>query len=271
MRFRLIESEGEFYDYGTSDVTDEVLFDVNKAEASYYNGILHDSDYYKTHKNKQGKIVWMTPQKYYETCADDIFNVPLSSLKSSRSYDVKTNEFLKRVILEQKKKFPIAVIDYTSKGQEGLHRMQVAGELVGWDVKQPVLIIDWFDKELHKQSEERKRVYEIQRRIENAVKKSLHYTYSNIEEFKEQLVWDLNDEFNISYNEPDIEFDFLTKGDKCVVTVKDVEYEFDMSDIKIDNSIRDNDSLYDLDDIDLDDIDFSDEEQKWIDNLLKKS
>lgn len=267
MKFRLIESDGDFYDYKTGDVVDDILFDEKRAEASYYNGVMNEPDYYRDYKNKKGKIVYLSPNEYYKICADDIFHVDINRLKDERAYDKKNIDFLKSVILVQKKKFPVPIIDYTSRGQEGLHRMMVAGELVGWDTKQPVLIIDWADEERHKQDVERDRRSKIYTRIENAVKSALRYKYSNIEEFIEQLEWDMNNNFEYTdyYDEENQSTNFTTKqsDSDCIITVDDVSYTFPIDKIKIEPDEEDDD--IDLDDVDISDVDFSDED--WWKNL----
>lgn len=151
------------YDYGTPSVNGDDIFDTTQLGgfsmlASCIPGD-KDNDYMKERKNMVGKIVQMSPNEYYEECARR-FGTTVDSLKDSRSVDPKYIDELTRVITEKKKKFPMAFIDYTSNGsQEGLHRMMVAGNLFGWDHKFPVLIVDWYDKELHHHQED-----EIRRR-----------------------------------------------------------------------------------------------------------
>jgi hypothetical protein len=254
MKFRLIEADRQFYDYKTSDVVDDILFDVNKAEASYYNSILKDDvEYYRDYKNKEGKIVYLSPNEYYKICAEEIFHKDIEGLKDERAYNKENLEFLKDVILVQKKKFPIPIIDYTGPGQEGLHRMMVAGELVGWDTKQPVLVIDWADKERHERDVEEERKWRIKRRIDNAVGNALRYHYDNLGEFREQLQWDIDREFD----KEDVEFSTEQTDEEYIITVQDVSYSLPIEKIKIEKR---EESDIDLDDIDIDDIDFSDED-----------
>lgn len=267
MKFRLIESDGDFYDYKTEDVVDDILFDEKRAEASYYNGVMNEPDYYRKHKNKEGKIVYLSPNEYYNICANDIFHVDVDKLKDERAYNKKNIQFLKDVILVQKKKFPVPIIDYTSSGQEGLHRMMVAGELVGWDTEQPVLIIDWADKERHKRDVESERQRGIYTKIERAVESALRYKYPDMEDFIEQLGWDMNTNFEFTdyYDEENQSTNFTVEqvDSDCIITVGDVSYTLPIDKIKIEPNEEDDD--IELDDIDISDIDFSDED--WWKNL----
>lgn len=40
-----LDAEQKFYDYGTSDISDNIYFDVNKSEMSFYNDIIHEPKY----------------------------------------------------------------------------------------------------------------------------------------------------------------------------------------------------------------------------------
>ena len=247
-----LDQENDVWDYGTSELNgDTEIFDKTKAEAPYYRDILAGSEHYKTYENKVGKVVYMTPEEYYQKCADEIFKgrgVTVDSLKRHRAYDNYQLDDIKKVLNKYNRKLAIPILDYTGPGQEGLHRMMVAGELVGWDVKQPVLVIDWYDKERHKKAEEKKRYHDIYYKIEKAVDKALHYHYSNIDEFKDELEYTLP---NVFYRD-EVEFEFSSNEDSFTVTVDGVEYSDDISKIKID---EDTENDIELDDVDLDDLD----------------
>jgi hypothetical protein len=90
-------------------------------------------------KNREGKIVQMSPNEYYKNVADRIFHTTVDDLKQQRTAIPGHIDKLKKVITDKKEQFPMCFIDYPDQEQEGLHRMYVAGELFGWDHKFPVL------------------------------------------------------------------------------------------------------------------------------------
>lgn len=66
----------------------------------------------------------------------------VDKLKKTRYYDASTLDHLKQVLDVYKKRFPVAMISPDDGGQEGLHRMAVAGDKFGWDHKFPVLVVN---------------------------------------------------------------------------------------------------------------------------------
>lgn len=139
-----LDDKEEFYDYQTGNVIDDDIFDTSKSEMSYYTNFLNSEDlaYMQRTKGVTGKIVQMSPNEYFDECAK-IFNKPAERLKQSALADEETIEHLKLVLTKYKRKFPITMLNYSidNKGQEGRHRMVVAGELFGWDHKFPVLCV----------------------------------------------------------------------------------------------------------------------------------
>lgn len=135
----------EDFDYGTEDIQGKNVFDKNITGMTYYDQLLPsnpDYEYYSNKRNVESKIKYMTPERYYEYCARDIFNTSVDNLKNQRSVDLDYIEKLKTVITEKKKKFPITILDFNDKQQEGLHRMFVVGELFGWrNERFPVLCV----------------------------------------------------------------------------------------------------------------------------------
>ena len=125
----------EDFDYGTSEVKNDDIFDVTQTGMSFYDQAIpgnRDYQYMIDEKNLKGTIVQMTPQEFYECCAKDIFKRgTVDSIKQSRSYDTYYINKLKSVIIDKKKKFPLTFLDYSENEEEGLHRMYVAGELFG--------------------------------------------------------------------------------------------------------------------------------------------
>ena len=116
---------------------------------SYYSQCIPgdpENEYMKNKRNRIGKIVYMSPNKYFSLCAK-MFNTTVEDLKEQKSSD-NGEEYinkLKNIVLKEKKQFPMPFICLPDKQQEGLHRMYVAGELFGWDERFPVLIINKFD------------------------------------------------------------------------------------------------------------------------------
>ena len=84
-------------------------------------------------------IIQMTPKEYFKLCAQGFqttYEEQIKQVEAEREH----LDFLEDVILEDNKQFPMPYIDMEHpKYQEGRHRMYVAGELFGWDTKQPVL------------------------------------------------------------------------------------------------------------------------------------
>lgn len=256
-----LDSEEKFYDYRTAEISGNDIFDKTTTGVSFYNQFLDskDSEYLLKKKNLRGEVVEMSPEEYYIECGKHGFGHPVSpeSLKSQRASDNETIEHLKQVLTVYKKRFPMPFINYAENGQEGLHRMYVAGELLGWNSpKHPVLCIYWADEERHEREVKEKQRAEIESAIESAVNDSLHYKYTDASEFEEQLQYDLDRRFEY-FNEIDkpVKFSLSCKNSIVSVTVADVTYRFDEDQIQIVESsdIDDIDLELDLDDIDLDD------------------
>lgn len=168
------------YDYKTKEVLGKDCIDTTKTGMSYYDDFLKSDQlkYLQTNKNRDGKIVMMSPQEYYEECAKNVFNVPIESLKKQRGeYDRGMIEKLKEVILSKKKAFPLPFIDYADKGQEGLHRMFTLGELFGWDEKFPVLVVTPFDDELEKKYKHQREIRDIDKWTSSAISKAKQDSY----------------------------------------------------------------------------------------------
>lgn len=253
-----LDAEERFYDYRTADVSGDRIFDERTTGVSFYNQFLDskDSEYLLKKKNLRGEVVQMSPEEYYVECGKHGFGHPVSpeSLKSQRASDKETIEHLRQVLTVYKKRFPMAFINYAENGQEGLHRMYVAGELLGWNSpKHPVLCIHWADEERHNREVMEKQRAEIESAIESAVRDSLHYKYSDVSEFEEQLQYDLDRRFEyFSEISKPVQFSLTVKDSIVTVTVNDVTYDFDKDSIQIvDSSDNSSEVELDLDDIDL--------------------
>ena len=208
----------------------------------------------KREKNLVSKVVYMTPKEYFQGCAD-IFGSTLESQIAQTRADKSTFDHLMTVLTKYKKTFPIGFLNYADKGQEGRHRMLAAAEYSGWDVKQPVMIIDWADKELAARQQREKEISTANRKIEKAVDRALKYNYRNIDELENQLQWEINSEYCVLHGESDIEFS-LTSNDakeQFVVTCGPGEYSFDYSDVSFVDKTEEDDFDIDWEDLDLED------------------
>lgn len=265
-----LDAEEKFYDYRTAEVSGDRIFDERTTGVSFYNQFLNpkDSEYLLNKKNLRGEVVQMSPEEYYIECGKHGFGHPVSpeSLKSQRASDKATIEHLKQVLTIYKKRFPMPFINYAENGQEGLHRMYVAGELLGWNSpKHPVLCIYWADEERHARDVKEKQRAEVESAIESAVKDSLRYRYADVSEFQEQLQYDLDRRFEY-FKEVDKPVKFTMSVDNSIVTitVADVTYKFDEDQIQIQDVQDDSEDL----ELELDDIDFDLDTDEFIKKYL---
>ena len=138
-----LDDEERFWDYRTVDVNGTEIFDTSRQETSYGEKFIRLADTGKTDsQGRKSKIVQMSPQEYFLACADG-FGSSYSAQISQIADDEEQLQMLNDVIDKYHKRFPLTYLDYSgiSFGQEGRHRMYVAGEKFGWDTKHPVLII----------------------------------------------------------------------------------------------------------------------------------
>lgn len=114
-------------------------FDLLDAGATYYNDVLKKTDYMFWVKGILGRVVYMTPDKYYMLDAQ-IHNTDATTIM---------HHIFKETALKYKEqmlsghKFPIPVLDFYQKGQEGRHRAY-AIKLIDPEMKIPVLVIKDF-------------------------------------------------------------------------------------------------------------------------------
>ncbi len=262
-----LDKEERFYDYHTSDIEGNNIFDIHKASNSDAQQLLDGSKYWRDEKNTYSEIVEMTPYEYFEACARDCFNESTDQLIKSRRMDKNTLEHLKQVLQIYKKKFPIPYIDYATQynaQQEGLHRMMVAGDLYGWDTKFPVQIIKYVDEEKAKKAHEWKHIREIERYLQLAVERALRYKYYNINELKDQLRSEFETEVRYldEFEDRDFKLDIEEVDKETLIATIDDKYkwEFPADNVQyLDAS--------DKEDIDLEDIDF-DDLSDWMKDLL---
>ena len=246
-----LDDKNQFWDYNTSDVHGSDIFDTTKTGMSFYDDFIKDPEYMKNSKNLISEIKLLSPREYFEGCAD-IFNSTSQKQISQTATDVETIEHLKQVILDYKKKFPITFLNYAEKQQEGRHRMYVAGELFGWDKKYPVLVINWADPEKEIKRQKAKEQEELNYKLRLAVKETLRYQFKDLEDFKDQLQWELDRAFN-DYDRdlPEVSFTLDEySDDEYIVKAKGAEYIFDKSDMKIKDIDAELEDLIDEEDLD---------------------
>lgn len=131
------------------------VFKTNTTGMSFYDDFLNpkDLEYMQKQKNLTGEIVMMSPNEYFQECADRIFTNghTVEDLKHQR--EASTEKGGGRTIDKYKDmmangtKFDMCMLNYAQHSQEGLHRMYAAGELLGWDTKFPVLVVTHYDEE----------------------------------------------------------------------------------------------------------------------------
>lgn len=231
---RYLDKEQKFYNYRTAEIEGSNIFDINKASNSWAQNFLDDPRYMLESENSEMQIVHMTPREYWEICARDVFNKPVDQLMNQwRTLDSKTLDHLTQVILKYKKRFPITYINYASHNhptQEGLHRMIVAGDLFGWDTRFPVMVIKWADEEKAAQEKENKRKNEVENNISRAIDKALRYKYYNIDELKDQLYSEIENQlkYDDEFEGRSFKLDLVDSGDKAnpgLLVIVDNKYE----------------------------------------------
>lgn len=195
-----LDTNKQFYDYGTATIDGNNVIDTTTTGVPYYNDFLrpHAAERLKLSENLVGSIQYMTPLEYYEECAKYGFDkeVSVAQLKQGRAADTKIIEHLKDVLLIYKRRFPLPFIHYAHRAQEGLHRFYVIGELYGWTThKYPVLVINWADEKRANDEAQEKEIKRISKLINKAIKNTLEYQYTDIDEVFKQLQDELDDVF----------------------------------------------------------------------------
>ena len=138
-----LDDEEKFWDYHTANISGNQVFDETKQESSYGKKFIDLAKSGKSDsKGRKAKIIQMTPMQYFEGCALGFGTSVQSQIRQVKN-DKGTLDLLNDVIDKYHKRFPITYLDFsgTTFGQEGRHRMYVAGERYGWDTKFPVLVI----------------------------------------------------------------------------------------------------------------------------------
>ena len=175
-----LDDEERFWDYKTADVNGTEIFDTSRQETSYGEKFIRLADTGKTDsQGRKSKIVQMSPQEYFLACADG-FGSSYSAQIRQVADDEEQLQMLNDVIDKYHKRFPLTYLDYSgiSFGQEGRHRMYVAGEKFGWDTKHPVLIIYKGDAPNSKQYKDE---HEFNKRIKKIYQDSDKYKINDDE------------------------------------------------------------------------------------------
>lgn len=243
-----LDSDERFWDYKTAPVEGNQIFDPNRGESPWANTMIKLARTGK--QDEEGHIVSvveMTPRQYFEACAKG-FETSVETQINQVKNDKGILDKLKQVITQYKVRFPITYLNYSgnSFGQEGRHRMYVAAQLFGWDVKYPVLIINQTEEAKDKQRKER-----IIRYINKALDKALLYSYNSIQDIKEELQYLLEDYLD------NFTLDVTERNNKIIITVDGASIQVDKSEFKF-NDLDDEERVdnIDIDDfIDIDDLD----------------
>ena len=250
-----LDPEEQFYDYGTKEISGNNYFDTSKSELSYYTSMIRNPEYTKNNKNLDAKIVEMSPKEYFEGTAN-IFNSSPEKQIEYTALDKNTYQHLDDVINKYNKTFPITVLNFAERSQEGRHRMYYLGDKFGWDKKYPVLVVTWADEELHQQMEKQKELEKKQRKLDKAIEDSLQYNYYSIEDLKSQLIFTLERQFEYEDEKPQPNFT-ETSNSLIVDLGRGVISEINKEDIQMKDIEVDDEDVYG--DLDLDDpetIDF---------------
>ena len=117
------------------------VFNTKDTGMSYYNQFLKPelNDYMINNKNRRGEIIMMTPYEYISDCASKIFNLPIDDVTGYRKEEDSTERYAND--MRNGDVFPMCVINYADRTQEGLHRMLAAERAFGEDKKYPVLAV----------------------------------------------------------------------------------------------------------------------------------
>ena len=252
-----LDPEKKYYDYGTATYENNGdVIDVHHTGISFYDQFLttRDIDYLRDKKNLQGTIVMMSPQKYYEECATNIFGCSVEKLKKGRGeYDRPIIDKLHSVLNVYKKKLCMPMINYADRGQEGLHRMLAIAELFGWDHKVPVLVVNWYDEERAENEKREAKKAEVDRKVEKAISRTLEYRFIDKEDVEIQLQSELDRAFEFDDIDVPETINLSETADSLILTFNNYEYPIEKDEIQW------REETVDEDDTDIDDLE-SDED-----------
>jgi hypothetical protein len=265
---KYLDDEQQFWDYGTQPITSPTdIIDTTKTGFSSMDEYLTKSGaaYLLKNENRKGEIVMMSPDEYFRECSLHAWknsnNTP-TSLKASRRVDTDSLEHIKTVLTKYKKKLCMPYIDYASPGQEGLHRMMVIGDMFGWDFKVPVLVVTIADEAEEVRRIKLRRDWNIKQSVEKACTKAFYYSYSDLDEFRDQLQWELDKVFdNDDVVKTPVKFEVTLAGEILTIVVNGVVCEYHESVLSFEEKDETDEDDFEISDEDLENID--------IDGLLK--
>ena len=255
-------------------------------DTSYYDNFLNpkDLEYMRKNKNRDGEIVMMTPDEYFEG-ASEIFNRrhSASELVDQRS-DKYTNQYVED--MKNGDKFPLPYLNFADPGQEGLHRMLAAKRIFGPDVKYPVLVVTVYDQSIEDEKLMWKEISQFEQKefrkivdyLESYIENNYHTPPDNLEEIAEQFIQEEVNYYNDNAEDPvDITFkcevENITSDEQrlCVYLTSYNGYKFDDPDFIQNSPWFDNmfDYAEDTDDAEVDDY-LDQLESKYSDDEIDK-
>lgn len=240
-----LDKEEKFYDYRTKEFDGVNPFDTSKTGIPFYNQFFTDPNYMEDHKNLRHSIIMMTPEEYFEECAG-IFNSSKQTQITQTGWDKEIISHLKEVLQNYRRAFPLTFLNYAERSQEGRHRMYVVGELLGWNKKFPVMIVEWADKNRQEEKERAQKQNERDEIISNIDK--IANDLSNIEyENVDEVIEDFKYYLQFEYSKDDIKIVYANNA--IEFNVKGVEYKLPVWRFNIEN-----DQSIGLDDYDQEEI-----------------
>ena len=138
-----LDDDHEFKDYGTAEVEGNNVIDTHKASTFATQDLL-DGSTDAAYDGVCYTIIDLTPTQYFELCGKVQEMSPEEIIKFI-GMDERQIAHIKDVILKFNKRLPLPYVSFSSaeevSGQEGRHRMYTLGEMFGWDVEFPVMVI----------------------------------------------------------------------------------------------------------------------------------
>ena len=182
-------------DFGTGEAKGKDIFD-RKTHTPFYDRILKYPEEAAEEENLKGEIVMMSPNEYYRECATKIFrDTTIDDIKEQRRWNKNNLAYLTKLVTKYKKKMFMPYINYAERGQEGLHRMMVAGDLFGWDEKFPVLVVTTYDEDRKEREDRAKEEYTIRKMFRDAVDR-YRYVHDDEEELREKIMGYISDYYS---------------------------------------------------------------------------
>lgn len=119
--------------------SDNKIF-TKSTQMPYYDSFYNEYDLQELqkYKNVTYEIVNMSPNDYYWE-VHRMWGTSITDLKKQKEKNAKLYQYI--TDMENGDKFPMPMLDYVKKTQEGLHRMYAVGEVYGWDYEVPVMVV----------------------------------------------------------------------------------------------------------------------------------